>query len=280
MNEKGIEQYFITSIDRYSKYPTAEIVNNASGPNVFKFLNKNIYQHGVPRTIRLDQARCFTGKKFETFYTENKITPIYAPANDHREIGLVERIIQTIKRQLSCMKSQLNKKFDLENSLNAIIQKTINITPFEAHFGRKCNTPISRITTKSNSKNLNYNAIIKYYLDEDTIPGRSYLSEEQWADTALCSDTEIERVICAASAKARAEQDKRNDGEQRLIKSEGISRSIPCSERTIQVKRARKLHENQRQNKNLDGLYEVLAPGSTVCKVSPTTSVIKEPNRQ
>ena len=177
---------------------------------------------------------------FETFCTENNITPIYAPANDHRAIGLVERIIQTIKRQLSCMKSQLNKKFYLENSLKAIIQrlrvskqKTINITPFEAQFGRKCDTPISNITTKSNSINLNYNAIIKYSLDEVTIPGRSYLSEEQWADTALCSDTEIERAICAASAKARAEQDKRNDGEQRLMKSVGISRSIPCSERSM-----------------------------------------------
>ena len=63
LNEKGIEQKFITIIDRYSKYPTAEIVNNASGPNVIKFLNKYIYHHGVPRTIRLDQARCFTGKK-------------------------------------------------------------------------------------------------------------------------------------------------------------------------------------------------------------------------
>ena len=157
LNEKGKEQYFITSIDRYSKYPTAEIVNNALGPNVLKFLNKYIYQHGVPRTIRLDQARCFTGKKFEIFCTEDNITPLYAPANDHRAIGLVERIIQTIKRQLSCMKSQL-KKFDIENSLKAIMQrlristqKTINITSFEAHFGRKCNTPISNITTKSNS---------------------------------------------------------------------------------------------------------------------------------
>ena len=217
LNEKGIEQYFITSIDRCSNYPTAEIVNNASGP--IKFLNNFIYQHGVPRTIRLDQARCFTGKKFETFGTENNITPIYAPANDHRAIGLVERIIQTIKRQLSCMKSQLNKKFNLENSLKAIIQrlriskqKTITITPFEAHFGRKCNRPISKITTKSDSKNLNYNAIINYYLDEDTILGRSYLTDEQWADTTLCSDKEIERVICAASTRARTEQEKRNDG--------------------------------------------------------------------
>ena len=123
LNEKGIEQYFITSIDRYSNYPTAEIVNNASGPNVIKFLNNYIYQHGVPRTIRLDQARCFTGKKFEIFCNENKITPIYAPAIDHRAIGIVERIIQTIKRQLSCMKSQLNKKFNLKTSLKAIIQR-------------------------------------------------------------------------------------------------------------------------------------------------------------
>ena len=43
LNENGIEQYIITSIDRYSKYHTAEIVNNASGPNVLKFLNKYIY---------------------------------------------------------------------------------------------------------------------------------------------------------------------------------------------------------------------------------------------
>ena len=46
------------------------------------------------------------------------------------------------------------------------------------------------------------------------------------------------------------------------------------------MKLARKIHENQRQKKNLDGFYEVLAPGSTVCKISPTTSVIKEPYKQ
>ena len=45
-------------------------------------------------------------------------------------------------------------------------------------------------------------------------------------------------------------------------------------------KLARKLHESQGQKKNLDGLYEVLARGSTVCKLSPTTSVIEESNRQ
>ena len=174
-----------------------------------------MFNHGVPRTVRLDQARCFTGKKFETLCLENKITPIFAPANDRRAIGLVERLIQTIKRQLSCMKTQLKKKICIKNSLYAIIQrlriskrKTIDITPFEAQFDRKCNTSISNITTKPNTKNLNYNKIIKHYLVEDTIPGRSYLTEEQWADTALCSDTEIEKVICAANARARKKEEK------------------------------------------------------------------------
>ena len=179
------------------------------------------------------------------------------------------------------------QKINLENSLYAIIQrlrisiqKTIDITPIEAHFSRKCNTPISNITTKPYNKNQNNNKIINYYLDEDTIPGRSYLTEEQWTDTALCSDTEIENVFCAANSRARKEEEKMKDGKQRLIKSEGMFRPIPCSERSIQVKLARKINESQRQKRNLDGLYEVLAPGSTVCKVSPTTSLIKEPNRQ
>ena len=99
INEKGLKKFFITSVDRYSKYPTAEIVNNPSGKNVIKFLIKYIYNYGLTRTIRLDRARCFTGKKIEIFCTENNITPLYAPANDHRAIGLLERLIQTIKRQ-------------------------------------------------------------------------------------------------------------------------------------------------------------------------------------
>ena len=72
------------------------------------------------------------------------------------------------------------------------------------------------------------------------------------------------------------------DGESRLIWLEGQARPMLCSERSVQVKIARKIHESQRQKKNLDGFYEVgsIASGSTVGKISPTTSVIKEPNRQ
>ena len=154
----------------------------------------------------------FYRQKRETFFTENIIAPIYVPAKDHRAIGRVQRINQPFKRQLSCMNAHLNEKFNLAHSIHEIIQqlriskhKTFKNTSFETHFGRRCNTPTSNITTKSSNKNLNYNKIIKCYLDENTTPGRSYLTDTQWADTGICSDVEIEKVICTANARAHEE---------------------------------------------------------------------------
>ena len=50
-------------------------------------------------------------------------------------------------------------------------------------------------------------------------------------------------------------------------------------QRGIQIKIAGKTNTNRRQKRKLDDLYEVPAPGSTVGKVSPTTSFIKEPKK-
>ena len=60
-NEKEHEIYILTCVDRFSKYPSAEIVENANAMNVKKFLNNYIHTHGVPRSLRIDQARCLIG---------------------------------------------------------------------------------------------------------------------------------------------------------------------------------------------------------------------------
>ena len=64
-----------------------------------------------------------------------------------------------MKQQITCMKAHINETFYLQHAIHAIIlklrtskQKATNITPFEAHFDRKCNTPASKIATKSYSK--------------------------------------------------------------------------------------------------------------------------------
>ena len=56
-NEKEHEIYILTCIDRFSKYLSAELVENGNASNVIKFLDNYIQIHGVPRSLRIDQAR-------------------------------------------------------------------------------------------------------------------------------------------------------------------------------------------------------------------------------
>ena len=67
-NEKDHEIYILTCIDRFSKYTFAEIFDNANASNVIKFLDNYIqYINGVPRSLRLDQARCIIGNQVKNF---------------------------------------------------------------------------------------------------------------------------------------------------------------------------------------------------------------------
>ena len=89
-NEKNQEIYFLACIDRFSKFPTAEVFDRANANNILKFLQEYVL---LPRTIRLDQARCQTGQQVKTFCSQNNIQLIEAPLHNHRAICLVERLI-------------------------------------------------------------------------------------------------------------------------------------------------------------------------------------------
>ena len=56
-----MEKYFLFAIDRYSKYLTVELLNKASESKVIKSSTASIYNLGVPRLIRQDQAKSLTG---------------------------------------------------------------------------------------------------------------------------------------------------------------------------------------------------------------------------
>ena len=55
--EKNQEVYFLACIDRFSKFPTAEVFHRAKADNILKFSQEDVLLHGIPRSIRLDQAR-------------------------------------------------------------------------------------------------------------------------------------------------------------------------------------------------------------------------------
>ena len=151
LNEKDKEIYFLTCVDRYSKYPTAEIFEKGNGANVVNFLRKYAFNHGITRRIRLDQATCLVRKQVTNYCNENNINILDAPVGDHRAIGLVERMIQTIKQRLSCMKVEHKETFSSSAAIKTSYfrptfnkTETTKITPFEAHFCRPASTPLKK----------------------------------------------------------------------------------------------------------------------------------------
>ena len=82
-----------------------------------------IENHGIPRSIRLDQAKCLVGNQVKTFCNKNNIDIFDVPVNDHRAIGLVERLIQTIKNRLACIKGEKlpTHAFHVKHALKIII---------------------------------------------------------------------------------------------------------------------------------------------------------------
>ena len=97
LDGQGREVYFLACINRFSKFPSLKLYNHANEINIEHFLNKYMSIHGVPRSIRMDKARCQKGKTVRELCNRNNIRIKFAPASNHRSIGLVERLIQTVK---------------------------------------------------------------------------------------------------------------------------------------------------------------------------------------
>ena len=100
------------------------------------------------------------------------------------------------------------------------------------------------------------------------------LPDDKWL-YGYRSDIEVEKGMSQATQEAKSRKRASNDGESRFLRTKA-TQPIPLKERAVELNLARKIHGKRRSKKNLEGLYEVLAPGSHILKVSPTTSTIKE----
>ena len=103
------------------------------------------------------------------------------------------------------------------------------------------------------------------------------LPDDKWVN-GYRSDIEVEVGMSRATQDAKARERASTDGESRFLRTTATS-PIALKERAVELNLARKIHGKRRSKKNLEGLYEVLAPGSHILKVSPTTSTIKEPGK-
>ena len=175
-----------------------------------------------------------------------------------------------------------NNTFTIKEAIKSIVyqlrickQKTTNVTPFQAHFGRKPNTPSSNISTIPKSSNLSYENILHHYIDADTVPVEENFDENGWV-TGDRSDILIEEATQKAQVDARRRYNgDTNKSVSRFIMHPKLNNHIPRSEKLLEIKLARKV--SKRSKRDLRGLWETLAPGSTVVRTSDTTTVFKEP---
>ena len=178
------------------KFPSADVFNRANAHNILKFLQDYVLLHSIPRAIGLYQAKCQIEKQIKAFCNHENIQVTEAQIHDHRAIGLVERLIQTMKSRLVGIKTDARNNFNSKDSINSIIyqlrmcrQKTIDLSLFEGHFGRKAYT--SLINTEPNSNTLSYEPVLNQYLDLETVHWDALIPEHKW-DGGTRSDVDFE----------------------------------------------------------------------------------------
>ena len=231
----------------------------------------------------MDQARCQTGNVMKEFCNKNNIKLIFAPANDHRSIGLVERLIQTVKRRLGCIKLDTTQRpFNIKQSLRQIAQELIicrkkatNISPFEAHFGRPVNTPITNITSQADSRNPKWPNIKSDYLDDNIMGNDELISDERWIQETLDSDEEVKASKQRMLSKALNNKDEI----PRTFRMSTHSPLQSLAENSKELKFARKTLSTTRSKKQLQGLYEAIPEEAALIKTSGSTMTIKYPGQ-
>ena len=180
--------YILVTLDRLSRYPNAETIHNCNTDTPIDYLERYCKVHGIPRSIRCDQAQAFNAKEFEIFCKNTKIKLILAQAGDHMGTGMVERLIQTLKRRLAVLDIEpmwsseiLSARIASVIEQNRLIpNKTTKVTPLEAHFGRKPNTELSNMQTKPSIKILSNKKLKSKCRDKNLLRHDALTQDEMW----------------------------------------------------------------------------------------------------
>ena len=162
-------------------------------------MQRYISNNGVPRRLICDQALRLRAKKFQLFSYTNNIKLLFAPIDDHRAKGVVERMIQTLKRRLAMTTiDKTNTPYRLASDVAEII-KTLRttphgvritlhkISPFEAHMDRKPNTPLSNVATSSSPSNLSWEnakhaCLDRKNLTKPPLPAENMYDLQRWSE--------------------------------------------------------------------------------------------------
>ena len=126
------KEYFITAIDKASRYAWAKAVKHPDAESTIKFLQEIMNEYGIPNRISCDNGTHFSNEKVHDFCKRMGIEILHSTSYSPQSQGQVEKLNGILKERLKCQNME-KWATNLKNSTFAY-----NITPMECIDG---NTP-------------------------------------------------------------------------------------------------------------------------------------------
>ncbi|WVZ70323.1 hypothetical protein U9M48_018998 [Paspalum notatum var. saurae] len=147
--QKGYYSIWVI-IDRFTKSAHFLPVKIVYRANTYAelYIAKIVSLHGVPRTITSDRGSVFVSRFWEQLQNALGTKLIHSSAYHPQTSGQVERVNQIVEDMLRACALTYSTKWDeclplAEFAYNNSYQKSLNMAPFEALYGRRCRTPLN-----------------------------------------------------------------------------------------------------------------------------------------
>ncbi|WVZ89653.1 LOW QUALITY PROTEIN: hypothetical protein U9M48_036032 [Paspalum notatum var. saurae] len=147
--QKGYDSIWVI-IDRFTKSAHFIPVKNRYNAQNYAeiYISRIVSLHGVPQTITSDRGSLFVSRFWEQLQTALGTTSIHSSEYHPQTSGQVERVNQILEDMVRACALTYSTKWDeclplAEFAYNKSYQKSLEMAPFEALYGRRCRTPLN-----------------------------------------------------------------------------------------------------------------------------------------
>ncbi|WVZ97437.1 hypothetical protein U9M48_042976 [Paspalum notatum var. saurae] len=147
--QKGYDSIWVI-IDRFTKSAHFIPVKTTYRAKQYAelYISRVVSLHGVPLTITSDRGSLFLSRFWEQLQTALGTNLIHSSAYHPQTSGQVERVNQILEDMLRACALTYSTKWDeclplAEFAYNNSYQKSLDMAPFEALYGKRCRTPLN-----------------------------------------------------------------------------------------------------------------------------------------
>ncbi|UYV77037.1 K02A2.6-like [Cordylochernes scorpioides] len=141
------QSVFIIIVDYYSSFPEVIKVASTSAKEILPVLKSTFARHGIPEIIITDNGPPFTSQDFTNFTNEWDIEHKTSSPGYPKSNGLVERMVQTVKKQLKKCRQDNTDPYMCLIALRTTPSNNLP-SPAQMLMGRNLRTLIPMKTTK------------------------------------------------------------------------------------------------------------------------------------